>query len=245
MKRHFLNRFYLLFVFIIIIIIIIIIITIIIIIIIFLLLFFLLPPPPLLPLHFSFFFFVPRPKKVLVAAFAMVVIAGAAAAAVVLRSPSHGHGGDDAVAAACRVYCGDGALMRAMQLTLFATNDSKLFVDQPLRVDPDEALRAFAALPANATSAQLAAFNEVYFAPAGSDLEPWVPPDHQSALPLLEALAAEPQLQNWTRALNDLWLVLGKRPTPDVCAHQQRNSLLCTRHPLIVPGGRFNESYYV
>lgn len=38
--------------------------------------------------------------------------------------------------------------------------------------------------------------------------------------------------------------LLGKQPVQDVQENPQRHTLLHTRFPLIVPGGRFDESYY-
>ena len=42
----------------------------------------------------------------------------------------------------------------------------------------------------------------------------------------------------------DLWLQLGRRIIPSVADYQQRFSLLYQPFPMIVPGGRFLESYY-
>ena len=69
-------------------------------------------------------------------------VVGIAAAA-----PPPARGDDaDALARACSVYCG-GPLLHAVQsAALF--DDSKTFVDMPMRDEPEAVLAAFAALPA-------------------------------------------------------------------------------------------------
>ena len=68
-------------------------------------------------------------------------------------------------------------------------NDSKTFVDMPLRRDPAYVLAAFKALPSPAPTAALAAFVDANFAAAGSDLEEWTPPDFNPDPPFLDNIA--------------------------------------------------------
>jgi hypothetical protein len=49
------------------------------------------------------------------------------------------------------------------QLVLYAQNDSKTFVDQPLLASPTDVLAAFAALPPNSSATELAAFANRFF----------------------------------------------------------------------------------
>ena len=58
-------------------------------------------------------------------------------------------------------------------------NDSKVFVDKPMRVDPAEVLNAFSLsnLTANSTKAEVRAFVDQYFLETGSELLPWTPSD--------------------------------------------------------------------
>lgn len=50
--------------------------------------------------------------------------------------------------------------------------------------------------------------------------------------------------REWARAMHGLWANLAKRVVDDVGVHPDRHSLLPRKHPVVVPGGRFRESYY-
>lgn len=50
--------------------------------------------------------------------------------------------------------------------------------------------------------------------------------------------------RQWAHEINELWLLLGRQASEDVFKHPERHTLIATRHPLMVPGGRFRESYY-
>lgn len=173
----------------------------------------------------------------------------------------------------CAVFC-EGPILQAVQSRgLF--NDSKDFVDMPLRVDPEVALQSFLKeglnLP-NATNDALRAFLTTNFDPIGSDLQPWVPPDYTANPPVL-ARIANGTLKKWASDINSLWAVLGRQvrhsscrvvvtrcprapsrapararvcaqQSVDVALHPERHSLIPLPNPLIVPGGRFRESYY-
>jgi len=145
----------------------------------------------------------------------------------------------------CAVFC-HGELLATLQNQFIFGNDSKTFVDSPLRNDPEEVLAAFYALPRPLTTATLTTFAQTHFDPVGSDLVPYTPTDWKEVSPLLAipAIANNHTLRAFVVALNQLWLELGRKPTPSVRANPQRHTLLPTKHPLIVPGGRFRESYY-
>ena len=145
----------------------------------------------------------------------------------------------------CTVFC-SGDLLRTFQTFYIFGNDSKAFVDSPLKVDPNVVVTAFNALPRPLTKPILELFAEKYFDPVGSDLIPWTPSDWSPSPPLLNhsIIAQNITLRNFTLALNNFWLDLGRQPTVDVFENPQRHTLLPTAHPLIVPGGRFRESYY-
>ena len=149
---------------------------------------------------------------------------------------------------ACTIWC-DGPILTAVQ-SYSLYEDSKTFVDMPLRdsISPEEALATFQALvksnhPAPLTKEALHRFVNSTFLPAGSDMVEWIPPDWQDRPPMLERIA-KPAVQKWAASLNDLWKVLGRKPAPSVAAHPEQHSLLSTTAGLIVPGGRFRESYY-
>lgn len=174
----------------------------------------------------------------------LLVMAMVAVAVPLSRRPSHENPtAADNYKAACSVFC-HGALLHQVQMVLYANNDSKIFVDRPLLVDPTDALQAFAQLPPLPSVKQLRIFVETHFGQTGSDLVVWFPPDHQKSPPILAKLQAQPEMYQWAKALNDLWLLLGKQASPSVQTHQQRHTLLYTPYPLVVPGGRFRENYY-
>lgn len=50
--------------------------------------------------------------------------------------------------------------------------------------------------------------------------------------------------REWARSLHGLWALLVRRGTDDVALQPERHSLLPRQHPVVVPGGRFRESYY-
>ncbi|CAE7933584.1 unnamed protein product, partial [Symbiodinium sp. KB8] len=51
-------------------------------------------------------------------------------------------------------------------------------------------------------------------------------------------------LRSFALQVNDLWALLGRKPAPDVFNNPQRHTLVPYPYPLMVPGGRFRESYY-
>ena len=112
---------------------------------------------------------------------------------------------------ACDVFCGGPILETVQSRQLF--NDSKQFVDMPLKVDPDVALAKFAAAGLqypNATNAQVMAFLSEYFDEAGSDLVPWTPSDYVATPPLLKRIV-NGTLQQWAKDINALWPVLSRK----------------------------------
>lgn len=141
----------------------------------------------------------------------------------------------------CDIFC-SGSVLKAFQLSgIF--NDSKSFVDCPLTKDPADVLSAFINLPSTKYS-ELSTFFDQYFLVEGSDLNSWIPGDHVSAPAFLSNIS-DPRFYNFSVALNNLWLSLGKTIDPDVYVHPSRHTLLPLLHPhMIVPGGRFREFYY-
>ena len=142
----------------------------------------------------------------------------------------------------CSIFC-SGELLRQMQNQNIFGNDSKTFVDSPLLQDPDVVLAAYNKLQRPLTKAVLQNFSNKYFDAVGSDLIPWIPDDWKP-IPAIVPRIKNITLRNFTIALNNLWLKLGRQPSPDVYKNPQRHTLLPTVHPVIVPGGRFRENYY-
>ncbi len=148
------------------------------------------------------------------------------------------------VARAAKVYC-HGELLHVVQ-TAGIFEDSKEFVDMPMRVDPEVVLEQFHALPPSLRRdpTVLRAFLARYFSDPGSDLVPHIPTDHTDSPSLLEGLAGHAAYQRWASELNDFWKQLCRKVSPDVDLNPQRYSILRRTHPVVIPGGRFRESYY-
>ena len=149
---------------------------------------------------------------------------------------------------ACGVFC-TGPILDAVQLAtppLFT--DSKSFVDMPLLVDPAIARAAFDALPREVgsfhpTRATLQTFLNAFFGAPGSDLILHTPIDWKKTPPHALTSLANDTIADWMVAVHALWPILARRVSSDVRAHPERHSLIHVPHPLIVPGGRFIESY--
>ena len=148
-------------------------------------------------------------------------------------------------ASSCSVFC-QGPILQAVQLSgLF--NDSKTFVDRPLLADPAEVLADFNATfpnPDNITHAALAAFVDQHFGDVGSDVVNCTPGDFQPKPDVIERKIVANASRQFALAVNSIWPQLCRTATEDVETHPSRHTLLPSPHPLIVPGGRFRESYY-
>lgn len=150
----------------------------------------------------------------------------------------------DPVVRASQVYC-SGELLSAVQLSgLF--EDSKEFVDMPMRHDPEVIIKAFRAIPRarRRDPATLDAFLKKHFHPPGEDLVVHEPVDHNSDPSILRLLDGHAHYQAWASELNAFWKQLVRRVHEGAEQHPQRYSILRRRFPVVVPGGRFRESYY-
>ena len=136
-------------------------------------------------------------------------------------------------------------MLVAIQAARIFPEDSKTFVDLSLLVPPDECWRRWEALPQPPSDEDLRRFVLCTFAarPGEGQLEPWQPPDYQSAPPLLARLPAGP-VREWASALNQLWPRLGRRLSAAAAAAPERHTMLPVPHGVIIPGGRFREAYY-
>jgi alpha,alpha-trehalase len=143
--------------------------------------------------------------------------------------------------AACTIYC-EGPVLQAVQLSRIF-NDSKTFVDMPMRYDPDQTLAAFNNLADPNNVQELKGYLSEYFLPAGSDLNTWVPTDFTNDPQFLDYIT-DMDYKSWASDLNQLWLILGREVNATVKENPQRHSYVPRNYPMIVPGGRFRESYY-
>jgi len=187
-----------------------------------------------------------RQRKLLTGAVVLGIAVAIAGAVAWTRPPPPPPPPPNPYAAACTVFC-TGPLLATVQAAGL-WNDSKTFVDMPLLADPEEVLAAFTARFPNAPgtpppAAEVADFVGAYFAPAGNDTIPQTPADWQAAPPQLVALQ-NATLRDFALAVNSLWQFLGLGMDPAVRGEQQRHSLLWQPYPMVVPGGRFRESYY-
>ncbi|TYZ56929.1 hypothetical protein PybrP1_001912 [[Pythium] brassicae (nom. inval.)] len=158
------------------------------------------------------------------------------------------------------VYC-RGPLLHDVQVNhVFA--DSKHFVDMPLKNTSSAAAipQAYSSFLAQVGPRWmlmeqkervllLKVFLDQHFDAPGSDMAAVVPLDYQeSALPAAIDAIASPAFREWAFQLHKLWKVLGRVPQEHVVSsflHAPRVAALPrTQNVLVVPGGRFRESYY-
>jgi alpha,alpha-trehalase len=142
---------------------------------------------------------------------------------------------------ACMVYC-EGELLEIVQLSNIF-NDSKTFVDMPMKYDPETILSLFYNISDPYNTTVLTEFINNNFFPAGSDLDDWIPSDFITNPVIIDQIT-DPIYRVWASDLNQLWLVLGRQVNESVVQNPQRHSFLPRKSPMIVPGGRFRESYY-
>lgn len=142
---------------------------------------------------------------------------------------------------ACTIYC-EGEVLRTIQLSGIY-NDSKTFVDMPMIFDPEVVLANFNAISDRSNITALQDFMADNFYEVGSDLYSSPPTDLQSNPAFLTSIT-DPAYQQWASDINQLWGVLGKKVNASVAQNPQRHSFVPISYPMIVPGGRFRESYY-
>uniref|UniRef100_M4BUU6 Trehalase n=1 Tax=Hyaloperonospora arabidopsidis (strain Emoy2) TaxID=559515 RepID=M4BUU6_HYAAE len=159
------------------------------------------------------------------------------------------------------IYC-RGPLLHAVQMAN-VYSDSKYFVDMPIKdnssafdilVDFQHRGLAMTVYRPNVQGMhkqQLRQFIDDHFDPPGTDLLPITPFDYQGQVhPPMVADIRDKELRDWAFDLHQIWQSLGRIRNPHV-----KGSLLHSRkldepslnqpdNVLIVPGGRFRESYY-
>ena len=145
---------------------------------------------------------------------------------------------------ACTVFC-EGELLQAVQLAgIF--QDSKEFVDMPMRVDPEIILDKFNTLTPEAKQDKyiLSQFVNEHFLPPGSELVAIQPQDFTDTPSVLSSLTPNSTYYGWAQFLNQAFASLTRKVSEDVFLNPQRYSILRRTHPVVIPGGRFRESYY-
>ncbi|KAG7395849.1 hypothetical protein PHYBOEH_003095 [Phytophthora boehmeriae] len=169
-----------------------------------------------------------------------------------------------------RVYCRGELLHEVQTQELFP--DSKHFVDMPIKNSSsvDEVLAQFDELKSaygndKDWKERLIAFVDQHFDPPGAELIPTTPPDFQDGeTPMKIAQIGNTTLRDWAMELHKLWKVLARVPVSTTTEQESRSSFLHSlpivatpnelqnplarqfhgENVLVVPGGRFRESYY-
>lgn len=160
------------------------------------------------------------------------------------------------------IYC-HGPLLHAVQMAgVFP--DSKHFVDMPIKrnssvfqilVDFERQQLAMTRYLSRTASYErlLRRFLDDHFDPPGTDLLPVTPYDyHEYVKPPMIAAIPDQEQRDWAMALYHLWKHLGRVPNTQVVSsflHATARRSTDSRfrispNVLIVPGGRFRESYY-
>ncbi|CAN0204594.1 unnamed protein product, partial [Discosporangium mesarthrocarpum] len=90
---------------------------------------------------------------------------------------------------------------------------------------------------------QLDSFVWENFHPAGSDMTPCFPTDYDPEPEFLAHIEDQKE-RAWAQGMHRLWPELVRHVEADVSSNPQRHSLLPRQFPVVVPGGRFRETYY-
>jgi alpha,alpha-trehalase len=148
---------------------------------------------------------------------------------------------EELLACSSKVYCNNEILSTVQLSGIF--NDSKTFVDMPIKTSVAQVLDAFNNLPIPPSNADLMEFIEENFDAPGSDLLVWQPDDHKPDPSSLKRIV-DSELYDWAIELNMLWIELGRRVSQDTIEHPENHSLMPVLNGFFVPGGRFREFYY-
>nr|XP_003472700.1 trehalase isoform X1 [Cavia porcellus] len=158
-----------------------------------------------------------------------------------------GLGSQEALPPPCasQIYC-YGELLHQVQMAKLYSDD-KNFVDMSLSKDPDQVLQSFRALATAHNGSiprqQLQEFVHQHFRSVGQELLAWTPEDWKDSPQFLQRIS-DTKLRAWAEDLHQIWKKLGKQIKPEVLSNPERFSLIYSKHPFIVPGGRFVEFYY-
>ncbi|CAM9624275.1 unnamed protein product [Chrysoparadoxa australica] len=166
----------------------------------------------------------------------------------------------EVAARAKEVFCHGDLLSAVQRLCLF--EDCKTFVDMPQKQGVKETLAAFVALTEDQkqSSTEMRSFVDQHFSAPGHDL---LPSAQLTIMFITLYQVRVGELREWAREIHHLWpelvrevLLLRFIPTclasaaaSNFSAHILHHRLasptsLHDRHPVVVPGGRFRESYY-
>ncbi|ORY35701.1 Six-hairpin glycosidase-like protein [Naematelia encephala] len=140
------------------------------------------------------------------------------------------------------VFC-PGVLLQDVELSgIFA--DSKTFPDKPTVGTLNETLAAFAKLPSNVTVGDIETFVEQYFKGEGLELSQVALQGFNSTPAVLDTVN-DPIYKAWVSVVNGYWTLLIRETNQSaLCNGQCESSLIPLNHTIVVPGGRYRETYY-
>lgn len=137
------------------------------------------------------------------------------------------------------IYC-EGRFLERFQLRR-VTNDSKTFVDRPLKASVDQVLNAFEQIPVSAPQSAYKAFMDLWMHPEGYEVQDVVPVDWVEEPSFLKQLP--PNLFEFGKSLHSKWRSLVRSfNVTGLC--EGCYSSIPVPHPFVVAGGRFREYYY-
>jgi len=137
-------------------------------------------------------------------------------------------------------YCLGEVLNKVQMSGIY--NDSKTFVDMPLKQDWSKSLEND--ILQSKDNNQLKIKIAKYFYPAGTkelyfeNISDWKP--NPSILSKVE----DKNYRNWTKHLCGHWKQLVRKVDEDVKTNNQRYSMIYLKERLVIPGDRFREIYY-
>ncbi|KAI7874922.1 glycoside hydrolase [Lichtheimia hyalospora FSU 10163] len=139
------------------------------------------------------------------------------------------------------IYC-DGPLLRTVQLArLF--KDSKTFVDMPTVKPVDQVLKAFDDIGGeNASRSDIGLFVSENFAPAGTEVTRYPLPAYDDP-PWFEQVD-DIHYRGWLEVLHRTWGNLTFQYDASQICDGCGSTVLPSKHPFVLPGGRFREFYY-
>ena len=138
------------------------------------------------------------------------------------------------------IYC-TGEILRSIQLAQIF-NDSKTFVDMPIKTSVPDVELAYAALTNKSDPVELAKLVENNFLKAGWELEvvnatDWVPN------PRFLSNITDQKLKTFARSVHNIWNHLIRRFNTGLLCPDCYSSMSLPNN-FVVPGGRFREFYY-
>ena len=140
------------------------------------------------------------------------------------------------------VYC-KGYILNKVQISK-AFGDAKTFVDMPMKEDPPAIITPLTVKLKNSKNArEVRTAVEEYFNKAGTEMSHLQPTDWTED-PVVFKQIPDTKLREWANELNKRWKILTRKIKDEVKFNSQRNSLIYSKNPFVVPGGRFREFYY-